>query len=91
MKILEWLFPKGNKNNELEKREAPELATILLKLEAPKKKTFVPIVEDCPKCATHMQFLMQVDSEQNLPHMFGDSGAGHLSFCKNHPEIMSFH
>lgn len=91
MKILEWLFPKGNKNKAIEKRETPELATILLKLEALKKQTFVPIVEDCPKCATRMQFLIQVDSEQNLPHMFGDSGAGHLSFCKNHPEIMSFH
>ena len=46
---------------------------------------------NCTKCSTKMEFLLQIDSEGNLPYMFGDVGCGHLTFCREHPEVMSFH
>ncbi|WP_428266753.1 DUF1963 domain-containing protein [Haliangium sp.] len=45
----------------------------------------------CSKCGRAMRYLLQIDSEDNLPYMFGDAGTGHLSQCHEHPEVMSFH
>ncbi len=46
---------------------------------------------DCRTCGQQMEFLVQIDSNGHLPYMFGDMGCGHLSFCRNHPDEMSFH
>ena len=45
---------------------------------------------NCPECRTQMQLLLQVDSEDNLPYMFGDAGCAHLTYCPNHPEVLAF-
>lgn len=35
----------------------------------------------CKKCRKSMSYLFQVDSNDNLPHTFGDSGRGHVFHC----------
>ena len=45
---------------------------------------------ECPRCQEEMQLLFQLDSEDNLPIMFGDMGCGHITFCERHPEVMTF-
>ena len=32
----------------------------------------------------------QLDSEDNVPHMFGDAGIGHILQCPDHPEQLSW-
>jgi hypothetical protein len=44
----------------------------------------------CPTCSASMKLVFQIDSEKNVPHMFGDVGCGHLFQCPNHPEILGF-
>ncbi|MBT9544178.1 MAG: DUF1963 domain-containing protein [Candidatus Sericytochromatia bacterium] len=44
----------------------------------------------CPHCKVPMQVIFQLDSDQNLPHSWGDMGMGHLSVCKKHPDILAF-
>ena len=44
----------------------------------------------CPVCGETMQLLFQIDSEDNLPFMFGDSGCGHITQCKTHKEQLAF-
>lgn len=44
----------------------------------------------CSECGETMEFVLQIDSEINVPKMFGDSGAGHLSRCPNHPDVLAF-
>ena len=45
---------------------------------------------DCPNCGTRMHFLFQIDSESNIPYMFGDVGCGHITQCPQHPEQLAF-
>ena len=45
---------------------------------------------DCPRCGEQMAFVMQIDSEQNVPVMFGDVGIGHVTQCRSHPEVLAF-
>ncbi len=45
---------------------------------------------NCPDCGTRMDLLFQIDSENNLPYMFGDSGCGHITQCPNHPQVLAF-
>lgn len=45
---------------------------------------------NCPRCNTRMQFLFQIDSEKNIPHMFGDCGVGHLFICPTHRDVLAF-
>ncbi|MCR8633530.1 YwqG family protein [Paenibacillus radicis (ex Xue et al. 2023)] len=45
---------------------------------------------NCPKCDEKMQLIFQIDSEINLPYMFGDSGCGHITQCKEHKEVLAF-
>ncbi|RAL25225.1 hypothetical protein DL240_03165 [Lujinxingia litoralis] len=45
---------------------------------------------DCPRCQTRMAMVMQIDSEDSLPYMFGDMGVGHLTRCPNHPDVLAF-
>jgi hypothetical protein len=44
----------------------------------------------CPKCGTEMAFLMQIDSEDNVPYMFGDLGTGHITQCPTHRHVVAF-
>ncbi|RDV39486.1 DUF1963 domain-containing protein [Bradymonadaceae bacterium TMQ3] len=44
----------------------------------------------CPTCSTRMEVVLQIDSNDNLPYMFGDMGAGHLTCCPNHPDVLTF-
>jgi uncharacterized protein DUF1963 len=44
----------------------------------------------CTECGTVMNLLVQIDSDDHLPYMFGDRGCAHLTYCPNHPRIMAF-
>lgn len=44
----------------------------------------------CPKCKEKMRPVLQLDSEDNLPYMFGDAGCGYITQCTNHPYILAF-
>ena len=44
----------------------------------------------CPTCGATMRLLFQIDSEDNLPYMFGDTGCAHLTQCPEHPEVLAF-
>lgn len=45
---------------------------------------------DCQLCGETMHLLFQIDSEANLPYVFGDVGCGHITQCKNHKEQLAF-
>jgi uncharacterized protein YwqG len=44
----------------------------------------------CPSCGETMRLVFQLDSEDNLPYMFGDVGCGHITQCKTHKEQVAF-
>ncbi len=44
----------------------------------------------CPQCKREMKYFFQLDSEDNVPHMFGDVGCGHISYCPDHPDMLAF-
>ena len=44
----------------------------------------------CPECSRAMELVFQVDSEDNIPHMFGDVGCGHITQCADHPHMLAF-
>lgn len=45
---------------------------------------------NCPDCGQRMQLVFQIDSEDNLPYMFGDVGCGHITQCPEHPNQLAF-
>jgi hypothetical protein len=45
---------------------------------------------DCPRCGRRMAHVFQVDSEDHVPFVFGDSGCGHLTQCPEHREVVAF-
>jgi len=45
---------------------------------------------NCPECGETMHLLFQLDSETNLPYMFGDLGCGHITICPNHQHQLGF-
>lgn len=45
---------------------------------------------DCPRCGARMALLFQLDSEENVPWMFGDVGCGHVTRCPAHPDEVAF-
>ena len=45
---------------------------------------------DCPVCGERMKYIFQIDSERNIPYMFGDVGCGHASICLKHPDRGGF-
>ena len=45
---------------------------------------------NCPRCNRRMVLIFQLDSEDNLPFMFGDSGCGHITQCSEHKEVVAF-
>ena len=44
----------------------------------------------CPRCGKRMVHIFQVDSEDNVPFMFGDAGCGHITQCPEHKEVVAF-
>lgn len=44
----------------------------------------------CPQCGKQMELIFQLDSEDNLPYMFGDVGCGHITQCPTHKEVVTF-
>lgn len=44
----------------------------------------------CPRCGRRMALVFQVDSEHNVPFMFGDAGCGHVTQCPEHKEVVAF-
>jgi len=45
---------------------------------------------ECPKCSKRMRYLFQIDSEDNVPYMWGDVGIGHITQCPDHPDMLGF-
>jgi uncharacterized protein YwqG len=45
---------------------------------------------NCPLCGDQMQLVFQIDSDDNVPHMFGDVGCGHITQCKDHKDQLAF-
>jgi len=37
-----------------------------------------------------MQFVFQIDSNDNLPIILGDRGCGHITQCPEHKQILTF-
>ena len=44
----------------------------------------------CPTCDTRMRLVFQLDSEDHVPYMFGDSGIGHITQCPTHHDVVAF-
>lgn len=44
----------------------------------------------CPRCGSRMEYVFQIDSEDNVPYMFGDAGCGHITRCPAHPDVLTF-
>jgi uncharacterized protein YwqG len=44
----------------------------------------------CPRCKTPMELLFQIDSEDHVPYMFGDTGCGHITQCRKHRDVVAF-
>jgi hypothetical protein len=49
-----------------------------------------PEYPKCPRCHARMLYLLQLESNGLCRHQFGDLGAGHLSQCPEHPEVVAF-
>lgn len=45
---------------------------------------------ECPDCGGRMEMVFQLDSEDNVPYMFGDVGTGHVTQCPHHPRRLAF-
>jgi uncharacterized protein YwqG len=44
---------------------------------------------ECPECKREMDYLFQIDSDDHLDFMFGDSGCSHVSQCPTHPRQLA--
>lgn len=44
----------------------------------------------CPACSEPMQLVLQLDSDDNVPFMFGDMGIGHITQCPTHLDVVTF-
>jgi hypothetical protein len=45
----------------------------------------------CPQCRGRMRTIVEIASEQAVPHMFGDGGSGWVSQCPTHRTVLAFH
>jgi hypothetical protein len=45
---------------------------------------------ECRQCGRRMELLFQIDSEHDLPFMFGDSGVAHVTQCAEHRAELAF-
>lgn len=44
----------------------------------------------CPECDSTMRTVFQLESEDNVPYMWGDVGNGHITQCVQHPDVLAF-
>jgi uncharacterized protein YwqG len=44
----------------------------------------------CPECSRRMRLLLQLDSNDNIPFIFGDVGTGHITQCPDHHHTVTF-
>jgi hypothetical protein len=44
----------------------------------------------CPRCQERMRYVFQLDSEDNVPYMWGDAGTGHITQCPQHLDVVTF-
>ena len=49
-----------------------------------------PMYPDCPRCMQRMQFVVQIDTHNNLAHQFGDNGIGYVTQCPAHTDVLAF-
>jgi len=49
-----------------------------------------PEYPECPRCGKTMRLLFQLDSEDDLPYMWSDSGIGHITQCEDHKDVVAF-
>ncbi len=49
-----------------------------------------PEYPNCPVCQKRMELVFQIDSEKNLPNMWGDMGVGHITQCPDHKTQLAF-
>ena len=49
-----------------------------------------PEYPSCPTCGDRMRLVLQLDSEDHVPYMFGDGGVGHITQCSAHPHVVAF-
>lgn len=45
----------------------------------------------CPACGDAMQPIIELASERNVPHMFGDACSAWISQCRVHRDVLAFH
>jgi uncharacterized protein YwqG len=45
---------------------------------------------NCPRCGRRMVHVFQVDSQDNIPFMFGDAGCGYIFQCPEHKDVVVF-
>jgi len=45
---------------------------------------------ECRICKKAMRLIFQIDSQVNLPYMWGDSGCAHITQCAEHKDVVSF-
>ena len=100
--IIGWIsmedYPNWEELSNFGINLTDEQSDLLCDLDYPKPKDklwgwpyWVQGVEypDCPECGESMKLLFQIDSEDNLPYMFGDSGCSHITQCEHHPDILT--
>lgn len=44
----------------------------------------------CPVCGATMRLVFQLESDDHVPHKFGDSGTGHITQCETHRNLVAF-
>lgn len=44
---------------------------------------------NCPDCEKPMKLIFQIDSEDNIPYMFGDVGCSHITQCNVHKDKLT--
>ena len=86
-------YPNWEELNKLDKNYWTECADALAEKGCPLEKDkllgwpcWVQGVEypNCRKCGKQMQLIFQIDSEDNIPYMFGDCGIAHITQCPEH-------
>jgi uncharacterized protein YwqG len=44
---------------------------------------------NCPDCGETMKYIFQIDSNDHLDYMFGDTGCAHITQCPQHPNRLA--
>lgn len=91
-------YPSCEELGDLGVKLSDEQSHLLCDLEYPLPKdkllgwpSWVQGVEypDCPECGKSMKLIFQIDSNDNLPYMFGDVGCSHITQCEIHKNTLA--